>query len=92
MPQETYYGAALEMGAPTDEPYLVTPDDDEDLPQGKPNYLFVGVAGDVEMVFNKVGESSITLTLAEGYHLFRPDRIRAAGTTAEQIVACYDRE
>ena len=85
MAQESYYGQRLSIGDPSDEPYEVTPGPDP-LEHGKPNYLFVGVAGDVEMSFAN-GET-IEVPLAAGYHLFRPTRILSA--TAEKIVAFYD--
>ena len=87
--QEKYYGSPLSIGDPSGEPYAITPSDDTDIPQGVPNYLYVGVAGVVSMFFARTG-GTLVLDLVQGYHLFRPTRINATGTTAGQVVGMFD--
>lgn len=87
--REKYFGNSLNIGDPSDEPLLLVPHATEFL-ANKPNYLYVGVAGNVSMVFSRMSENPITVSLSQGYHLFRPDAIRVAGTTAQQIIGFYD--
>ena len=67
----------------------VTPDDDNDLPDGVTRGVYVGVAGDVTLI----SESGSTITLknlAAGIlHPIAVTRIEATGTTATDIVALY---
>lgn len=88
MPQEKYFGQVVTLSDPTNEPHLVVPDDDADLP-AVPNWLYVGTAGDVSMYFEATDET-IVVPLAQGYHPWRPTRINETGTTADDIVAAYD--
>lgn len=71
---------------PTDDFSVITPDDNNDL-TSLPKAIFVGVAGDI-VVHNKAG-TSVTLTVAAGYHPIRPHRVLSTGTTATGIIGLY---
>lgn len=66
-----------------------TPDNSNDLPDGECRGIWVGVAGNVEVVF--VGGSTVIMpAVAAGmWHPMRARRIRAAGTTATGIKVGY---
>lgn len=71
----------------------VTPDDNNDL--NKPSgvvgtkYLYVGVTGDVTVITS--GGNTVTLkALSAGvFHPIQVRRVKAAGTTATNIIAAY---
>ena len=86
--QERYYGETLGIEAPSDEVALLIPNDDEALPHGKPNYIYVGTGGTAKMRFKN--GAVITIPLMQGYHKFRPEQIYATGTSAQSIVGLYD--
>lgn len=88
MAQEKYFGKGLNIGDPSDEWVNITPSDTDPIPNGPPNYLYVGVAGTAVMVDKHMTVSTVELT--QGYHLFRPTFIGQTGTTAGQIVGFYD--
>lgn len=88
MAQEKYFGNALGIDAPSDEPRLLVPHNTLPLKYGKPNYLYVGVAGDLKMRFKD--DKVITAIVGQGYHKFRPEQIFRTGTTADNIIGLYD--
>lgn len=67
----------------------VTPDDDNDLPEGTTRGIYVGVSGDVTVI--SVSGSTITLVgLAAGvFHPIAVTRVKSTGTNATDIVALY---
>lgn len=90
MPQDKYYGQALGISDPSNEPRAVEPDDDADLPNGQCNYIYVGTAGDLSAVYEDSGPTPVLhKALTVGWHPLRPKRIRASGTTAADIVVHY---
>lgn len=67
---------------------LVTPDNDENLPDGIPRALWVNTPGDITMVDTAGNEGTFTIE-AIGWADFQPARIKATGTDASDIYACY---
>lgn len=86
---KTFFGDSVGLGDPSDEPYVITPDDENDLPDGECNFIHIGVAGDLTAVFSGRGETPVTIPgLQVGYHPLRITRIMEA-TTAQDITAFY---
>jgi hypothetical protein len=75
--------------APITNAVAVTPDDDDDL-ASVARALYVGVSGDVAVIFAD-GTAAVTLTgLAGGvWHPIRVKRVLATGTDATNIMAGY---
>lgn len=68
---------------PVTKPFAITPDNNTDLPTGT-RVIYVGVAGDVSFVL--LDGTTVTLTLAAGWHPIAPKRVRSTGTTATGII------
>lgn len=68
---------------PVTKPFAITPNDSNDLPTGT-RAIYVGVAGDVSFLL--LDGTTVTLTLAAGWHPIAPKRVRLTGTTATGIV------
>lgn len=66
----------------------MTPDDDNDLPKGECNYLYIGGEGNLVAQFKDRPGEDVTLPLGAGWHPLRPTRILEA-TTATGIIVCY---
>lgn len=67
----------------------IAPDDNTDLTE-IPQSIYVGVAGDIVVqMAGDTGGTSITMTVAQGYHPLCVDRVLATGTTASNIIALY---
>ena len=66
----------------------VSPNDDQDLPEGIARSLFVGVAGTVSVVDGS-GTTVEIVSAASQYHPVHVARVRATGTTAGGILALY---
>ena len=67
----------------------VTPDNSNDLPDGPCIAIWVGVAGHLEIVTLDGTTVVLQNALAGRWHWIAAKRIRAAGTTATNIVAGY---
>lgn len=79
---------------PVNNAVAVTPHDTNELvgPEGTdavPRCIYVGVSGDVSMIFTEGGTAVVFKSMPVGTHAYRPLIIKAAGTTATDIVACY---
>lgn len=86
MPEEPYRGD-YGIITPADRWYAVTPSDDADLPI-KPRMIHVRGGGTVAMV--DASGTAATFEFPDGGALpVSPHRIRATGTTATGIVACW---
>lgn len=83
-------GMATGQSAPARKVVAVTPHNDNDLAQYA-RCLYVGVAGDVEVI--PVGNADDAPVIFKnhpiGYLPAQVRRVRAAGTTASQILAIY---
>jgi hypothetical protein len=66
----------------------VSPDNDNDLPGGVTRGLMVGTDGDVSVTYANGLEDTIYLA-AGSVHQIAAARVRALGTTATLIKACY---
>lgn len=68
----------------------ITPDDNVDLPNGAPKFIMVGATGGTITCLDRSGNSA-TFQVAAGGRLLgpRPHRVKATGTTATPIYACY---
>ena len=73
--------------APIEHGDAVTPSDTVDFTNGQCRALYVGVSGDVTMILD--GSTVLFKAMAVGWHWVRPTRIKATGTTATTILACY---
>ena len=74
---------------PAEDAKAVTPDDDADLPApGTCRALYIGVSGNVEIV-TPAGTTIIFNAVPVGVLSVRAKRVRAALTTATNIVALY---
>lgn len=86
------YGGSEGIDSPSDEFYAVTPDNDNDLPNGVPKGIFVGGAGDIVCVGKDQDPAtdSVIFKAAAGTTLpIRPRRILATGTSATNLVALH---
>jgi hypothetical protein len=79
---------AADATGPVERIYPVTPDDAADLPDGVSRSLFVGGAGAVAIV-DRYGNEATLISGPSQYHPIRVRRVRAAGTTATDIIALY---
>ncbi len=67
----------------------VIPSDSVDLPNGVTNGLYVGVAGNVNVITRK-GNTRLVKNLTAGvFHPLRVRRVLITGTTAQDILAVY---
>ena len=67
----------------------VTPDDDNDLPQGPARSILVAEEGTVAVVYANGVEDDPFLAAGVFHPLAQIVRIKATGTTASGIKACY---
>lgn len=88
MAKDSYPGTDEILSAPASRFEEVTPDDSNDLDE-VPKYLYIGAtAGDVVLV-DKDGNEATFRGEAGQQILVRPRRVKATGTTASPIIACY---
>jgi hypothetical protein len=85
---DNYAGRAGGLGAPARGGFAVTPSDTVDLPR-ETRALYVGVSGDLSLV--TADGSPVTLGGIPGGSLLpvRATRVKATGTTADQLVGLY---
>lgn len=88
MADETYFGKALEIADPSNCPVEITPDDDNDLEYGEPNYISVGTEGTIVADFKDAPINPVTVPVLAGFLPMRPTRIYVS-STATGIVAWY---
>lgn len=88
MAQEVYFGERLGISAPSDEVIPLALSNTVDLPNGPPNRMYVGTAGDMAMQFRD--GNTVTIPMIAGYHDMRPRRVLVTGTTADDIYGLYD--
>lgn len=81
------FGKALEISDPSDQWIGVSPHATDALPNGKPNYIYIGEPGDLVCAGDD-GDDVTFAALTVGFHPIRPKYIRSASTAAS-IVACY---
>jgi hypothetical protein len=81
------FRAASHIG-PASRLVAVEPSDDTDLPDGIARSLFVGTAGDIELIDASGGQVRLSSGSSQ-YHPVRVRRILATGTTASGIIALY---
>lgn len=73
--------------AASDQGAAVTPADGADLPEGRCEWIYVGVSGDIVAT---VGGTDLTFKAAPVGPLWvRATRIKATGTTATNLIAMY---
>lgn len=75
--------------SPINDAQAVTPNDGTDLPGGACRALYVGGAGNVQIDTAKGTTVTLTALAAGQVHFIRAKRVRAAATTATNIVALY---
>lgn len=83
---DPFLGRTVQLESPGGAFAAVSPDNDNDLPF-RPRYLIVGTAGTISCVDERGVTTSIPAQV--GVLPIRPVRIRATGTTAAGIVACW---
>lgn len=84
MPQRDQF-PARGAGASPREFFAITPSDTEDLPQ-IPQAIWVGTAGDLEIV-DSTGETVVIPDVPGGqYWIGAPVRVKAANTTASGLI------
>jgi hypothetical protein len=90
-PNQGYaFGAPVRMlGEPFANAAAVTPDDNNDLPNGATRALYVGVAGDITV--NMLGSGAPVLFKAApvGILNVRVTRVKATGTAATNLLALW---
>jgi hypothetical protein len=87
MPTDKFpHDSIAKITDPLTEWATVTPSDTVDLPT-RPLAIIVGVAGDVAMI--SATGADVIMKLPAGLIPVRPMRIKAAGTTATNIVALW---
>jgi hypothetical protein len=69
---------------PITRPFTITPADGTDVPTGT-RAIYVGVAGDVSLLLLD-NTTTVTLTLAAGWHPIAMKRVRSTGTTATGLI------
>lgn len=67
----------------------VTPSNSVDLPRGDTRAVYVGGTGDLAVTYPSGTEDTITSLTPGLFHPLVVRRIRATGTTATGIKACY---
>lgn len=73
---------------PASKGVAVTASDADDLTGGICRGLYVGVAGDIAVMWPD-GTTGTVKAAANGYHPLRVRRVRSTGTTATDILALY---
>lgn len=81
-------GRALDPTEPARRLIAVTPDDQNDLPEGVARSLFVGTAGALELTDGE-GNRVRLVSGPSQYHPVRARRVLATGSTAGDILALY---
>jgi hypothetical protein len=90
MPAKTFFGKEVGLSDPSDEPVAVALDDDDALPNGRCNYLFVGVGGNVALKTRESGDPILYKNVPSGSYLWvRALYVMATDTTATDIIAHY---
>lgn len=77
----------MDMLNPASGGYAVTPNDTTDLPNGTSTCLWVGTEGALTVVMRD--GMTLTFTGAVGWMPIQVSRVKATGTDADDIIACY---
>jgi len=90
MAQKEWYGESVGLADPSNEPVAVAPSDDDDLPGGRCNYLYVGTGGDLVVSCEADGANPVTYAnVPDGAYIWcRALRVMATSTAAD-ILAHY---
>lgn len=81
-------GSSIPKTAPAEDFYEVVPSDAYDLPNGICRALWIGTSGDITCL-NKNGDAVTLASVPIGVLPVRTTRVKATGTTADNIVALY---
>lgn len=78
------------VSGPVRRAVAVTPSDGADLAGGAPTFLYVGGGGDLTVILYKDSAEVLFKNVAAGTLLpVAAKRVKATGTTATYILACY---